>query len=339
MEAPATGEPAGGALLTRSDLKRDLVGQVTWLAVCSVCCAALGSCAPAKAPAEGYVPVEGGRIWYARMGNGPGIPLLVIHGGPGSSSFGLKPWAALGDDRPVYRYDQLGAGKADHPADTTLYTVDRYVRELQALRDTLGLDEVILYGRSWGAMLIEAYMATHPAGVRGVILSSPLVTTASWEADADSLIRLLPDSIQQAIAVHEADGSYDDPAYQAAVQAYYDRHLRRLPRRDSASADSARAMSGGFVYNYMWGPSEFTATGTLKHFDATAWLRDITAPTLFLAGEFDEATPGTVERFSRLVPGARFAVIPGSGHVTENDNPTELLRVVRAFVETIDDRR
>ncbi len=302
--------------------------------------AALVGCAtPPAPPAEGYIPVEGGRIWYARMGSGPGTPLLVIHGGPGSSSFGLKPWAALGDERPVYRYDQLGAGKADHPTDTTLYTVDRYVRELQTLRDSLGLDQVILYGRSWGAMLVEAYMATHPEGVRGIILSSPLVTTAAWEADADTLIRLLPDSVQRAIAVHEADGSYDDPAYQAAVSAYYARHLRRQPVRDSASADSAHTMSGAFVYNYMWGPSEFTATGTLKHFDATDWLRGITVPTLFLAGEFDEARPTTVERFSHLVPGARFVTIAGSGHVTENDNPTELLRVVRAFAGTIDDRR
>lgn len=327
MEAPPHGQPAGGTLLTRIAIGGR---RIEWLGVLL-----LASCATSRPPAEGYVPVEGGRIWYARVADGPGTPMLVIHGGPGSGSFGLKAWSALDGDRPVYRYDQLGAGKADHPTDTTLYTVERYVRELQALRDTLGLDEVILYGRSWGAMLVEAYMGTHPSGVRAVILSSPLVTTAAWEEDADSLIALMPDSLRAAIAIHEADGHYDDPAYQAAVTEYYARHLRRQPVVDSASADSARARSGAFVYEYMWGPSEFTATGTLKHFDATAWIRDITVPTLFLSGEFDEARPATVERFSRMVPGARFAVIPGSGHATENDNPAALVREVRDFLSAI----
>lgn len=297
----------------------------------------LAACA-SPPPPEGYLAVEGGRIWYQRMGDGPGTPLIVIHGGPGSSSFGLKGWAALGDERPVYRYDQLGAGKADHPTDTTLYTVDRYVRELQTLRDSLGLREVHLYGRSWGAMLLQAYMATDPGGVKSVTFSSPLVTTAQWEADADSLIRLMPDSLQRAIAEHEAAGTTDHPAYLAAMEEYYARHLRREPRRSPADADSAHRMSGAFVYGYMWGPSEFTSTGTLKQFDGTAWLARITIPALFVTGEHDEATPATVERFSRLVSGARFAVIPGAGHATENDNPDALIHVVRQFLTEVENR-
>lgn len=288
-------------------------------------------------PSEGFIAVEGGRIWYEWMGDGPGVPLIVIHGGPGSSSFGLKGWSALGDDRPVIRYDQLGAGKADHPTDTTLYTVDRYVRELQALRDSLGLTRVHLYGRSWGAMLVEAYMATDPAGVESVILSSPLVTTAQWEADADSLIALLPDSLQHAIAIHEANGTTDHPEYLAAMDEYYARHLRRTPDRSPADRDSVRQMSGAFVYQYMWGPSEFTSTGTLKTFDATDALRNhIRVPALFLAGEFDEATPASTAAFAKLVPGAVFQVIPGAGHVTENDNPEALFHAVRVFLREVE---
>jgi proline iminopeptidase len=293
---------------------------------------------PAPVPSEGYIGVPGGRIWSARMGNGPRTPLIVIHGGPGSGSWGLKPWAALGDERVVIRYDQLGSGKADHPTDTTLFTVERAVQELQALRDSLGLTEVHLYGRSWGAMLVEAYMGTRPTGVKSVILSSPLVTTAQWEADADSLIALLPDSMQRAIAEHEAAGTTDAPAYQAAMTEYYARHVTRQPRRASADADSARLTSGDFSYQYMWGPSEFTSTGTLKRFDATEWLRGITVPTLFLTGEFDEATPASTERFAALVPGAEFRVIPNAAHSTENDNPEVLLSTVRDFLRRVEGR-
>ncbi len=292
----------------------------------------------APLPDEGFLEVRGGRIWYARMGQGPGTPLIVIHGGPGSGSWGLKTWATLGDERVVIRYDQLGAGKADHPTDTTLFTVERAVEELQALRDSLGLDQVHLYGRSWGAMLVQAYMGTRPTGVRSVILSSPLVTTAQWEADADSLIRLLPDSMQSAIARHEAAGTTDAPDYKAAMAEYYARHVTRKPRRSPADADSARQTSGDFSYQYMWGPSEFTSTGTLRHFDATAWLREITVPTLFLAGEFDEATPASTRRFASLVAGSEFRVIPDAAHSTENDNPEALTAVVRDFLRRVEAR-
>lgn len=297
------------------------------------------ACAEPAPPREGFLAVPGGRIWYEIMGDGPGTPLVVVHGGPGSGSWGLKVWAALGHERPVIRYDQLGAGKADHPTDTTLFTVERYVQELQTLRDSLGLSEVHLYGRSWGAMLVQAYMGlANPTGVRSVILSSPLVTTSQWEHDADSLLTFLPDSIEAVIARHEAAADYDAPAYQAATEEYYGRFVRRAPRRSQADADSARAASGDFVYRYMWGPTEFTATGTLRTFDGTAWLRSLTIPTLFVTGEFDEATPASTESFARLVPGAEFQIVPNSGHATENDNPEALIGIVRDFLRRVEPR-
>jgi len=61
-------------------------------------------------------------------------------------------------------------------------------------------------------------------------------------------------------------------------------------------------------------------------------------PTLFVTGEFDEATPASTERFSKLVPGAELDVIPDAGHSTENDNWEELLRVVREFIGRVEGR-
>lgn len=296
--------------------------------------AACTTATPPAQPTEGFVQVEGGKVWYHIEGaDKPGTPLLLLHGGPGSTSFGLKPLEALASDRPVIRYDQLGCGKSDHPTDTTLFTVDRFVRELQTVRDSLGLKEVDIMGHSWGAMLAEAYMGTNPQGVRRLILSSPLVTTAQWTHDADSLIKLLPDSVQQVIKTEEANNSTDSPAYAAAMDVYYARHVRRAPRANPADGDSSGKTSGKLVYNYMWGPSEFTSTGTLKTFDATPWLRRISIPTLFLAGEFDEATPSSTKRFSTLVSQSQFVMIPNSGHATANDNLPALLNAVRTFLK------
>ena len=296
-------------------------------------------CTSRRRADEGFIQVEGGRIWYHRVGGGAGTPLVLLHGGPGSSSYYLKPLLALSADRPVIIYDQLGCGKSDRPTDTTLFTVDRYVRELQTLRDSLGLREIHLLGHSWGAMLAEAYMGTHPSGVRSLILSSPLVTTAQWEHDADSLLLALPDSTRAAIARHEADHTTSSPEYASATRAYYALYLSRSQGPPTADADSARSGFGRQVYEYMWGPSEFTSTGTLKTFDATAWLRDVRVPTLFIAGEFDEATPASTRTFSRLVPGAEFVMIPGSGHVTVKDNPEALRTAIRGFLAKVERRQ
>jgi proline iminopeptidase len=308
-------------------------------ALVPLCVLALGlACAPPERPDEGFIAVEGGRIWYHRVGTGAGTPLVLLHGGPGSCSYSLKPLLALAADRPIVIYDQLGCGKSDRPTDTTLFTVERYVRELQTVRDSLALREIHLFGHSWGAMLAQAYMATRPAGVRSLILSSPLVTTAQWERDADSLLMALPDSMRAAIERHEASNTTSSPEYVSATEAYYALYVKRKPPRNAADADSGRAAFGKQVYEFMWGPSEFSSTGTLKRFDATAWLRGVTVPTLFTAGEFDEATPASTRRFSRLVPGAEFVMIPGSGHATANDNPEALLAALRTFLARVERR-
>lgn len=285
---------------------------------------------------EGYVTVPGGRVWYRIAGRANRTPLLLLHGGPGVPSHYLTPLLALADERPVIIYDQLGAGRSDQPADTSLWHTERFVRELQAVRDSLGLHEVYLYGHSWGTMLAAAYLEGKPRGVRGVIFASPCLSAARWTADADSLIRLLPDSTQQAIAAANRTGAYDTPAYQAAIAAYYARHVSRLPA--TPHTDSAVAHTGTAVYAHMWGPSEFRATGNLKDFDATPRLGALTMPTLFTAGEFDEATPAATRYYASLVPGSEVQVIGSAAHMTMNDNPIETVRGVREWLRRIDTR-
>ncbi len=125
---------------------------------------------------EGFISVTGGKVSYRIAGDGPGIPLLVLHGGPGGASMESDPLRMLGEERPVIYYDQLGGGKSDSPKDSSLWTLERFVDELEQVRDYLGLEDVHILGHSWGTMLLGAYLLKKPKGVISAIFSSPALS-------------------------------------------------------------------------------------------------------------------------------------------------------------------
>jgi proline iminopeptidase len=289
-------------------------------------------------PHEGTIEVEGGKVWYRVAGSGGGTPLLLLHGGPGAPGYYLNPLAAVGADRPVIFYDQLGAGRSPAPADPSLWTVDRFVRELAQVRAALGLEEVHILGHSWGAMLAMDYMLTGPTGVKSLVLASPALNVSRWTADAKGLLQALPAETRAVIEQHEAAGTTDSEAYQAAVMDFYRMYLSRT---DPWPADLLATFEGfnTALYGYMWGPSEFTATGTLRNYDREADLPGLNLPVLFTAGRYDEARPDTVRHFQGLVPGAELLIFEESAHLTMLDEPDKYVEAIRQFLDRVDGRR
>lgn len=308
------------------------------IAVC-VLFTILGACTDAGLSAgEGYIEVEGGKVWYEVIGSGRNTPLLLLHGGPGAPSHYLKPLEGVAADRPVVFYDQLGAGRSDRPSDTTLWRVDRFVDELARVRSHLGIEEVHILGHSWGSMLAMEYMLTKPTGVKSITFASPALNVKRWTDDAKILLEALPEETQQTITRHEADGTTDAPEYQEAVMAYYRLYLSRS---DPWSPDLVATFEefNTELYGYMWGPSEFTATGTLRDYNRESELSKIDLPVLFTAGRYDEATPETVEDFHRMVPGSEIKIFENSAHLTMVDEPDAYVAAVRDFLNRVDSSR
>jgi proline-specific peptidase len=287
-------------------------------------------------PDEGFADVPGGRVRYHISGaEESGIPLLVLHGGPGCTSDYLEPLAALGG-RPVVFYDQLGCGDSDRPDDSSLWTLERYVEELAAVREALGLDCVHILGQSWGTMLAVEYMLTHrPDGVESLVLSAPCLSASRWAADGRRYLRALPEIHRDAILRAEDTGTYDDPAYQEAMMAYYRRHVCRTdPWPDCLMRTFERLNTA--IYLQMWGPSEFTITGSLGGFERADRLRKIPVPALFTCGEFDEATPATTAYYHSMMPGSEVAVFDGAAHEHHLEATAAYLAVVREFLAKVE---
>ncbi len=300
----------------------------------------LGSCARKPEPpkplpvCEGRLAVHGGSIWYKVSGTGKGTPIVLLHGGPGYSSYYLKPFEDLGNDRQVVRYDQLGGGKSDKITDTAMFSIEHFVRELDSLRAYLGIDKWHVFGHSWGTILAVEYYKVHPKYVASLTLGSAALDIPAWEKDAKQLVTTLSDSSQRAIRKAEKASKYDDPSYQNALNEYWGKYVVRHPVQ--ADMDSTMSTFNESIYNYMQGPSEFTITGTLKNYDATPFLKQIKVPVLYTLGEFDEANPKTIQRFASLTPDAKVVVLAGSAHLTPWDAHDENIKVVRDFLHSVD---
>ncbi len=295
----------------------------------------MNACTNPAPPKEGFIEVKGGKIWYRIDGEGDKTPLLLLHGGPGSSSFYLEPLKELSQDRPVIFLDQLGCGRSTRITDTTLMTIEKNVEQLEQVRKALKLEKFYLYGHSWGTMLGMDYYIKYPKGIQGLIFSSPLFSTKIWTDDADTLIKTLPEATQKAIRESERLKDYANEAYKEAMKVYYKAYVRRSDKSKSEQ-DSAAKFFGENVYNFMWGPSEFTATGNLLNYNRLKDLPKITVPTLLTAGEYDEARPSSVRYYTSLIPGAQFKKIPQAAHSTMMDNPKEYIGVLREFLKKMD---
>ena len=282
---------------------------------------------------EQHVDVTGGSVWTARLGPNDGTPILLLHGGPGAASYYMIPLAErLAEHRPTIVYDQLGCGRSDQPDDTSLWTVDRSVEEVDQVRAALGLERCHLLGQSWGGWLSIEYMTRGATGIDRLVLASTSASIPEFMAGARGLIEQLPEPHRSVLIELGDRGEYDHPDYLAAVEVFYHRHLCRMEPWPDALVQSGEQMDGNQVYLTMNGPTEFDVIGLLREWDRTADLGRIRVPTLVTCGRYDEITPSCSETITRGIPDARMHVFEESAHCAHLEEADDYARIVEAFL-------
>lgn len=341
--------------------------------------------------ADGYLSFRGYKTWYRTAGDlRKGVPLVLLHGGPGIPGNAYEPlMAQLADRCPSVRYDQLGCGRSDRPNDPSLWRVDTFVEELGAVRDALGLDRIHLLGHSWGGMLALEYLLGGARGVQSLVLSSSLWSTRVWIDEARRLRSSLPVHIvasmrrfedsyvsARASAPATAKGgtrpgispdrvvgparmmriclplatsdaaqrlaswlSYMPPlrraAYEIAGMAFMRQHVCRMPSMPLVLCQDFLARNQQ-VYETMWGPSEFFATGVLADWNVDARLGEIDVPTLILSGRYDEATPAQQQYLHERIRRSDWKVLEHSAHLTFVEEPEQYLQLLTAFLDNVE---
>ena len=299
---------------------------------------------------EGLIPVDGGSVLYHYYGKDKeGIPVIFLHGGPGGSGTCFFRQTALAEEHPVVIYNQLGSTGSPFSEDIKTagqaqeyLTIDHYVNEVQSVVDYFGFDEFIIAGRSWGTMLAVEYAAAkQPAGLKGIVLDGPFLNVDRWCSDAERLIRSLDKGDEYWAIVQECEESgafYDDPRYEEVNDIYSNAFNSRVEgANDGTPTDypAEHVIEDLSVYNYMWGPSEFSCTGTLRGHDSTALLSSIKVPVLYICGEYDSGTPEAAKWYESMTPDAELCVLPGCAHNASRERPEEFNAAVKAFAERV----
>src|SRR4051812_34761449 len=250
-----------------------------------------------EAVEQGRVAVEGGQVAYRVYGTGSRA-LLCLHGGPGCPSPSIESLVDLASaDLRVVLYDQLGCGDSEAPDDPSLWTLERFVREVEQVRSALDLGRVDLFGHSFGGILAQEWALAHPELLRGLVLAS---TTSSIPQLRDAFMALLasfPEPQREALLAGESA-----PGYREAQRAFLSQHMCRIPYPEPVSR--AFATSSELAYDQLWGPEWFSITGSLADWDVSEAIRQIQAPTLITVGRYDEVPTACAERIRSQIAGS-----------------------------------
>lgn len=283
-------------------------------------------------------------VWTKRMGNNPKIKVLLLHGGPGGSheffeNFdGYLPNAEI---EYIY-YDQLDSHYSDKPNDSTLWTIEHFVEEVEQVRQALNLnkDNFYLLGQSWGGMLAMEYALKYQDNLKGLIVSNMMASIPEYEKyAADVLGPQLPPKVYKEIKALEAAKDFGNPRYTELVtNYYYTEHVLHKPLKEWPEfINRSMSHTNPNIYIYMQGYSEFGITGdaTLKGWDISQRLKELKVPTLMIGGKYDTMDPEYMKWMSTEVQNGR-SLTTTAGHLAHYDDPDVYFSGLIKFVKDVD---
>jgi proline iminopeptidase len=284
------------------------------------------------------VPVAGGKykVWTKRIGSGP-IKVLLLHGGPGFSHEYLEAMESFLPEAGIemYYYDQLGCNNSDRPEDTSLWTLPRYLQEVEEVRRGLGLDNFVLYGHSWGGILAMEYALNYQKHLRGLVISNMTAGTKAYLKRTASLKLLLPPDKLARLNALEAKQDYDSPEYEKIMmEDLYPKMICRIHPWPN-SVDRAFAHSNQTIYVQMQGKSEFLVTGNLKDWERWDRLHEIKVKTLTIGARYDEMDPEDMKKMATLMPNASSVICPNGSHLCMWDDQAFYFKHLLDFLHSV----
>ena len=260
--------------------------------------------------------------------------IFLLNGGPGLPCNYLREPHIQHLTKEGYRivtYDQLGCGKSSKPKDFSLWTIERYVEELEFIRNELNLGKFNLIGHSWGGWLGIEYSIKYQENLNKLILENTCGDMPHLISELNRLREALGSETVKMMLRHEAEGTLDHPEYQAAITILNYRHVCRLDKWP----DSIHASLNDWnmdVYGTMQGPNEFLYIGNLKDWNRIEEMKNVNTKTLITVGMHDELPPSCALKMHNALPNSEIKVFKNSSHMPFYEEPNEYFDVLLSFL-------
>lgn len=290
---------------------------------------------PIQTPAGNF------RVWTKRFGNNDRIKVLLLHGGPAMTHEYMECFESFFPQEgfEFYEYDQLGSYYSDQPADSSLWTTERFVEEVEQVRQALGLnrDNFYLLGNSWGGILAMEYALKYQQHLKGLIICNMMASAPEYDQYNINVLRKQMDpKVVDSIVQLEARGDVQNPRYMGLLLPhYYKKHLCRLAEWPDPVNRSFKHVNGA-IYTMMQGPSEFGISGRLENWDRKADLSKITVPTLTVGAKYDTMDPEHMKWMSTQVKNGSYLFCPNGSHLAMWDDQQVFMDGVIRWIREVD---
>ncbi|AII51075.1 proline iminopeptidase-family hydrolase [Hymenobacter sp. APR13] len=285
-----------------------------------------------QAPGVRMITVDGKyKVWTQKVGKGR-IKLLLLHGGPANSHeyFENFPEYLTKEGVEIYFYDQLGSYHSDQPKDTSIWQINRFVEEVEQVRQGLGLDHFFLLGHSWGGLLAQEYAVRYPQHLKGLIISdmgysAPIYNKHRFGLYAD-IIRDQAAARGRQVPTDSLQG--DNKMYPLITKTVQDEFFRRHMMRLTQEPEP-----------YKRNLAHINRTDRLPMFkhmatwDFTARLSAIRTPTLLLGAQYDFIPPSAYDTMHQQIPNSRVYICPEGAHFAMWDDPQHYFPALISFLK------
>jgi proline iminopeptidase len=290
---------------------------------------------PIQTPAGNF------KVWTKRFGNNPRIKVLLLHGGPAMTHEYMECFESFfpKEGFEFYEYDQLGSYYSDQPSDSSLWTIEHFVEEVEQVRKALGLnkDNFFLLGNSWGGMLAMEYALKYQDNLKGLLVCNMMASCPDYGKYANEVLaKQMDPSVLKEIREMESKKDFANPRYmELLLPNFYNQHLCRLKEWPDGFNRSMKH-ANNTIYTMMQGPSEFGVGGRLVNWDIKNRLKEIKIPTLMVGAKHDTMDPAAMEAQSKMVQNGKYLYCPDGSHLSMWDDQQVFMSGVIKFIKDVD---
>jgi proline iminopeptidase len=287
---------------------------------------------PAK-PSGRLVPVHDTQLYVVERGAADGLPVLVLHGGPGLDHTMFGDYLdALGSRYRLVLVDGRAQGRSDRDSDPHSWTLSQHASDVSAVAAALGVERYAVLGHSYGAFVALQHAAEAPGAAVATVVSSGVPADRFLEAVEANLAAFEPEELREQVTAsweREATVQTEDEARSILAD--------QLPFHFADANDPRIAEFAAQTEHMRYAPDVLrnaSLEGGGLSIDVEDALPHVPQPLLACTGRHDRTcVPEASARIAELAPKGELHVFEKSGHMTFVEQNEEYLQVVGDFLD------